>query len=75
MPALLRTYPAVSPARHASPTPAAPTDTTPPVEQASFHQLVFANKDVAVLNNLYPPSGVSSFHAHYRDLFAVIIQP
>lgn len=46
-----------------------------PVEHASFHQLVFADDDIAVLNNLYPPSGDSGFHAHYRDLFAVIIQP
>lgn len=46
-----------------------------PVEQASFHQLVFADDDIAILNNLYPPSGDSGFHAHYRDLFAVVIQP
>jgi len=44
------------------------------VENASFHQLVFADEDIAVLNNLYPPNGDSGFHAHYRDLFAVIIQ-
>ena len=65
----------VSPTAHASPAPAAPVEATPPVEQASFHQLVFANEDVAVLNNLYPPGGDSGFHAHHRDLFAVIIQP
>lgn len=47
----------------------------PPVENATFHQLVFANEDVAVLNNRYPPSGDSGFHTHYRDLFYVIIQP
>ncbi len=46
-----------------------------PVERASFHQLVFADEDVAVLNNLYPPNGDSGFHTHYRDLFAVIIKP
>ena len=46
-----------------------------PVEQASFHQLVFADEDIAVLNNLYPPKGDSGFHAHHRDLFAVVIQP
>lgn len=46
-----------------------------PVEKASFHQLVFADEDVAVLNNLYPPKADSGFHAHHRDLFAVIIQP
>jgi len=46
-----------------------------PVEHASFHQLIFADEDVAVLNNLYPPKGDSGFHAHKRDLFAVIIQP
>lgn len=47
----------------------------PPVEHATFHQLVFANEDIAVLNNRYPPSGDSGFHTHYRDLFYVIIQP
>lgn len=46
-----------------------------PVEHASFHQLVFANEDLAVLNNHYPPGGDSGFHGHYRDLFYVIIQP
>lgn len=45
-----------------------------PVEHASFHQLVFADEDIAILNNLYPPNGDSGFHTHYRDLFAVIIQ-
>jgi len=28
-----------------------------------------------VLNNRYPPKGDSGFHAHHRDLFAVVIQP
>lgn len=51
------------------------SDNFVPVEHASFHQLVFADEDIAVLNNLYPPSGDSGFHEHYRDLFAVIIQP
>ena len=46
-----------------------------PVEHASFHQLVFADDDVAILNNLYPPAGDSGFHTHHRDLFAVIVQP
>lgn len=46
----------------------------PPVEHAAFHQLVFANEDFAVLNNRYPPGGDSGFHAHYRDLFYVVIQ-
>lgn len=46
----------------------------PPVEHASFHQLAFANDDFAVLNNLYPPGGDSGFHAHYRDIFYVVIQ-
>ncbi|MBX3509747.1 MAG: hypothetical protein KF700_01000 [Hyphomonadaceae bacterium] len=46
----------------------------PPVERASFHQLVFANDDFAVLNNRYPPGGDSGFHTHYRDLFYVVIQ-
>jgi len=46
-----------------------------PVEQASFHQLIFSDEDVAILNNLYPPNGDSGFHTHYRDLYAVVIQP
>lgn len=46
-----------------------------PVEHASFHQLVFADEDIAILNNLYPPTGDSGFHTHYRDLFYVVIQP
>ena len=46
-----------------------------PVERASFHHLVFANDDVAVLNNSYPPGGDSGFHGHFRDLFYVVIQP
>lgn len=46
----------------------------PPVEQASFHQLMFANQDFAVLSNRYPPGGDSGFHVHYRDLFYVVIQ-
>jgi quercetin dioxygenase-like cupin family protein len=46
----------------------------PPVEHASFHQLVFANEDFAVLNNRYPPGGDSEFHTHYRDIFYVVIQ-
>jgi mannose-6-phosphate isomerase-like protein (cupin superfamily) len=46
----------------------------PPVEHASFHQLVFANEDFAVLNNRYPPGGDSGFHAHYRDIFYVVIE-
>lgn len=52
-----------------------PSETAVPVEHASFHQLVFADEDIAILNNLYPPGGDSGFHTHYRDLFAVIIQP
>lgn len=47
----------------------------PPVEHASFHQLVFADDDLAILNNLYPPGGDSGFHTHHRDLFYVVIQP
>jgi hypothetical protein len=46
----------------------------PPVEQASFHQLMFANEDFAVLSNRYPPGGDSGFHTHYRDIFYVVIQ-
>jgi quercetin dioxygenase-like cupin family protein len=52
-----------------------PSKTFVPVEHATFHQLVFADEDIAVLNNLYPPKGDSGFHTHYRDLFTVIIQP
>lgn len=48
--------------------------TAPPVEQASFHQLMFANEDFAVLSNRYPPGGDSGFHTHYRDIFYVVIQ-
>ena len=51
------------------------SETVVPVEHASFHQLVFADEDIAILNNLYPPNGDSGFHTHYRDLFAVVIQP
>ena len=46
----------------------------PPVEQASFHQLMYANEDFAVLSNRYPPGGDSGFHVHHRDLFYVVIQ-
>jgi len=53
---------------------ASPDPAVPPVEHAAFHQLVFANEDFAVLNNRYPPGGDSGFHAHYRDLFYVVIQ-
>ena len=52
-----------------------PSEAAVPVEHASFHQLVFADEDIAILNNLYPPRGDSGFHTHYRDLFAVVIQP
>ncbi|MEG2940172.1 MAG: hypothetical protein RR969_01115 [Thermomonas sp.] len=52
-----------------------PSEAAIPVEHASFHQLVFADEDVAILNNLYPPGGDSGFHTHYRDLFAIIVQP
>lgn len=52
-----------------------PSGTAVPVEHASFHQLVFADEDLAILNNHYPPKGDSGFHTHYRDLFAVVIQP
>lgn len=52
-----------------------PGEATVPVEHASFHQPVFVDEDIAILNNLYPPNGDSGFHTHYRDLFAVVIQP
>lgn len=51
-----------------------PAQAYPPVEHASFHQVVFANEDFAVLNNRYPPGGDSGFHTHYRDIFYVVIQ-
>jgi mannose-6-phosphate isomerase-like protein (cupin superfamily) len=62
----------VSPVARTEPMP--PPEAIPPVEQASFHQLMFANEDIAVLNNLYQPGGDSGWHAHYRDLFYVVIQ-
>ena len=43
------------------------------VEHATFHQLVFANDDVAVLKNLYPPRGDSEYHIHPRELFFVLV--
>lgn len=46
----------------------------PSVENASFHQLVFADEDFSILNNLYPPGGDSGFHAHYLDMFYVVVQ-
>lgn len=46
----------------------------PPVERASFHQLIFANDDISVLSNRYPPGGDSGFHAHFRDIFYVVIE-
>ena len=65
-----------TPAAFAGPVPGGETTAaTPPVEHAAFHHLIFANDDVAILNNRYPPGGDSGFHAHYRDLFYVVIQP
>lgn len=46
-----------------------------PVEQASFHQLVFVDDDVSILNNRYPPGGDSDWHWHERDMVYVVIQP
>jgi len=46
-----------------------------PVEQATFHQLQFADADVAVLKNVYPPHSDSGFHLHSRELFYVVITP
>lgn len=48
--------------------------TYPPVEHASFHQAVFVDDDITILNNRYPPNGDSGFHTHYRDNFYVVIQ-
>ncbi|MEO6433447.1 MAG: hypothetical protein ABIO29_05675 [Sphingomicrobium sp.] len=47
----------------------------PSVEQATFHQLLFANPDVAVLKNVYPPHSDSGYHVHSRELFYVVIEP
>ena len=47
----------------------------PSVEHASFHQLVFADDDVAVLRNVYPPHTDSGYHLHPRELFYVVIDP
>lgn len=47
----------------------------PPVEQATFHQLLFANDGVAVLKNVYPPHSDSGYHVHSRELFYVVITP
>ena len=49
--------------------------TYPPVEQATFHQLMFANDNVAVLKNVYPPHSDSGYHVHSRELFYVVISP
>ena len=56
---------AVAPARAADPYVS--------VEHATYHQLVFANDDVAILNNLYPPHSDSGFHRHPLELFYVIV--
>lgn len=63
----------IAPAALFAESPKAPT--VPAVEQASFHQVVFADQDIVVLNNRYPPSGDSGFHAHDRDQFYVAIVP
>jgi hypothetical protein len=52
---------------------AAPPTPVVSVENATFHQLVFANEDVAILNNLYPPHSDSGFHLHPRELFYVVV--
>jgi mannose-6-phosphate isomerase-like protein (cupin superfamily) len=46
----------------------------PPVEQASFHQLMFADEDITILNNRYPPNGDAGFHTHFHDNFYVVIR-
>ena len=53
----------------------APTGPFVSVENATYHQLVFANDDVAILNNLYPPGSDSGFHSHPLELFYVVINP
>lgn len=55
--------------------PSAAAASYPPVEQATFHQLLFANDDVAVLKNVYPPHSDSGYHVHSRELFYVVITP
>ena len=47
----------------------------PPVEHATYHQLVFADKDLAILNNLYPAGSDTGFHQHSRELFYIVIEP
>ena len=47
----------------------------PPVEHATYHQLVFADKDLAILNNLYPARSDTGFHQHSRELFYIVIEP
>lgn len=59
-----------SPAGAADPVPAGPYVS---VENATFHQLVFANEDIAILNNLYPAKSDSGFHMHPRPLFYVTV--
>jgi hypothetical protein len=58
-----------------APAAAAPPPAYPDVQHATYHQLLFANDDVAILNNHYPPQGDSEFHAHGRDLFFVTVTP
>lgn len=66
----------VYPSAHAQPgKDGSADDSIVPVERATFHRLVFANDDIAVLDNTYPPGGDSGFHGHFRDLFYVVIQP
>ena len=45
------------------------------VENAPYHRVVFANEDLAVLDNRYPAGSDSGFHLHPRELFYVIIAP
>ena len=59
-------------AASAAPAPAA---TYPSVEEASLHQLLFTNNDVAVLKNVYPPHSDSGYHLHLRELFYIVIDP
>ena len=47
----------------------------PPVERANLHQLVFANDDLAILNNVYPPHSDSGYHRHGHPLFYVVVDP
>lgn len=55
--------------------PAVGANSYPSVEQATFHELQFADADIAVFKNVYPAHSDSGFHLHPRELFYVVITP